>query len=137
MPRTATVTLPYITAFASANSAPKVSESAPGWATISTPRKPVKRAVQRAAPAHSLSHTTDSNAENSGAEKLMAMAPASGIKLNAMTVKVCESDCEMPRARWSRGRRVANTENPETGRMTAAQTTSDVNERKNITSPTG
>ena len=40
MPRTATVTLPYITALPSANSAPSVSESAPGLVTISTPKKP-------------------------------------------------------------------------------------------------
>ena len=67
----------------------------------------------------------------------MAMAPASGIRLNAMTVKVCEIDCESPRARWSRGRRVANTDSPVTGRITAAQTKNDDSERNAITSPTG
>src|SRR5260370_10402866 len=137
MPRTATVTLPYITAFASAKSAPSVSESEPGSATIGTRKNLSRGAVQRAAPARSLSQTTDSNADHSGAEKLMAIAPASGIKLNAMTVKVCEIDCDTPRARWSRGRCVANTENPVTGMITAAQTMSEENERKNITSPTG
>jgi len=38
---------------------------------------------------------------------------------------------------WAPGRRVANTENPVNGRMNAAQTTSEENERKNMTSPTG
>ena len=41
MPRTATVTVPYMTALMSANSAPSVSELAPGSVTISTPRKPM------------------------------------------------------------------------------------------------
>ena len=52
-------------------------------------------------------------------------------------MKVCEIDCDKPRAMWSRGRRVAKTERPVIGRTTAAQTTSEENERKNITSPTG
>jgi hypothetical protein len=57
--------------------------------------------------------------------------------LKAMTLKVCEIDCDRPRAMWSRGRRVANTDSPVNGRMKAAQTTSEENERMNITSPTG
>ncbi len=65
------------------------------------------------------------------------MAPASGISLNAMTVKVCEIDCDRPRAMCAPGRCVANTARPVTGRMNAAQMTSEKNERKNITSPTG
>ena len=40
----------------------------------------------------------DSSAAHSGAEKLIAMAPASGIRLKAITVKVCEIDCDSPRA---------------------------------------
>jgi len=84
-----------------------------------------------------LSHKTEINADHSGAEKLMATAPASGIMLKAMTLKVCEIDCDRPRAMWAPGRRVANTENPVNGRIKAAHTTSDENERKNMTSPTG
>ena len=80
MPRTATVTLPYIMALPSANNAPSVSESAPGSATMSTPRKPDTRTVQRTGPARSPSQMIAISAENSGAEKLMAMAPASGIR---------------------------------------------------------
>ena len=106
-------------------------------ATISTPEKPVSSTVQRAGPARSLSQRTESRAAHSGAEKLIAMAPASGIRLNAITVKVCEIDCDSPRAMWAPGRCVANTESPVTGRTTAAQTMSEENERKNITSPTG
>src|SRR5712672_472344 len=102
-----------------------------------TPKKPHRSAVQRAGPARSLSQTMDISAANSGAEKLIAMAPASGIRLKARTVKVCEIDCDSPRAIWSRGRRVANTEKPAVGRTTTAQATSEENERKNITSPTG
>ncbi len=79
----------------------------------------------------------DSSAANSGAEKMIAMAPASGISQKAMTVQVCEIDCDRPRAMWSRGRCVANTAMPVNGNMTAAQATSETNERKNITSPTG
>src|ERR1700732_61869 len=102
-----------------------------------TPKKPHRSAVQRAGPALSWSETMDISAANNGAEKLIAMAPASGIRLKARTVKVCEIDCERPRAMWSRGRRVANTETPVNGRTNAAHTTSEENDRKNITSPTG
>ena len=98
MPRTATVTLPYITALPSAKSAPSRSESAPGSATIRTPKKPARRAPHRAIPARSLSQKIAISAENSGAEKLIAIAPASGIMLNAMTDKVWEIDCDKPRA---------------------------------------
>src|ERR1700726_3421940 len=137
IPRTATVTLPYITALASAYRAATWRESAPGLAPMSTPKKPARSAAHRTGPERSLSHKTDSSADHSGAEKLIAMAPASGIRLKARTVKVCEIDCERPRAMWSRGRRVANTETPVNGRTNAAHTTSEENDRKNITSPTG
>src|SRR3981189_601273 len=102
-----------------------------------TPKKPHRSAVQRAGPARSLGKTVNIGAQNSGAEKLIAIAPASGIRLKATTVKVCEIDCDSPRAIWSRGLRVAKTESPVTGNRNAAQTTSDEKERKNITSPTG
>ncbi len=104
---------------------------------MSTPRNPDSSAVQRAGPARSLSQRTESSADHSGAEKLMAMAPASGIRLNAMTVKVCEIDCDSPRARWSRGRRVANTGQSGERQDDRCTDESEENERKNITSPTG
>jgi hypothetical protein len=97
MPRTATVTLPYITALISANSAPKVRELAPGLVTISTPTKPIRSALQRAGVARSLSQTIDTSAANNGDEKLMATAPASGIRLKASNNDSCEIDCDMPR----------------------------------------
>src|ERR1700704_4667570 len=137
MPRTATVTLPYMTALASANSAPTWSESAPGLATMRTPKKPASSAAQRAAPARSLSHSTDSSADHSGAEKLIAMAPASGIRLNAITVKVWEIDCDRPRAMWSRGLRVANTERPVNGSTKPAHNTSEKTAGKNTPPPPG
>src|SRR5207244_8818318 len=79
MPRTATVTLPYMMALPSANSAPSVSESMPGLATTSTPKNPANNAIQRAGPARSLSQTTDNKADHTGAEQLIAMARPSGI----------------------------------------------------------
>ena len=48
---------------------------------MSTPKKPTRSAVQRAKPARSFSQKIDTTAANNGAEKLMAMAPASGIRL--------------------------------------------------------
>ena len=77
------------------------------------------------------------SAAHSGAEKLIAMAPASGIRLKAMTVKVCEIDCDRPRAICAPWRLVANTAKPVTGSTTTAHTTKDEIERKNMTSPTG
>ena len=46
MPRTATVTLPYMTAFMRANSAPICSVSAPGRVTTSTPAKPTTSVIE-------------------------------------------------------------------------------------------
>jgi hypothetical protein len=51
-----------------------------------------------------LSHTSEMSAANRGAEKLMAIAPASGMKKSAMTVKVCETACDSPRATCAPGR---------------------------------
>ena len=113
MPRTATVTLPYMTALASANSAPIWNASTPGLVTIITPLNPVSSTHQRTGPARSLSQRIESSAAHNGAEKLIATAPASGIRLTAMTVKVCEIDCDNPRAMCAPGRRVANTAKPD------------------------
>jgi len=86
-------------ALMSANSAPSVSELAPGSVTISTPTKPMTSAVPRVQPARSFSHTMDTSAANSGEEKLMATAPASGIRLKASNSASCETDCDRPRRR--------------------------------------
>jgi hypothetical protein len=79
----------------------------------------------------------DTKAANNGAEKLMATAPASGIRLNAIKRQNCEIDCESPRAKWSRGRCVTKAERPLTGKIIAAPAISDANERRQSTSPTG
>ena len=64
-------------------------------------------AAPRTKPAGSFSQTIDTSAANNGAEKLIATAPASGIRLKARSNANCEIDCDNPRRRWSRGRRVA------------------------------
>ena len=89
MPRTTAVTLPNITALAMANSAPSRKLSAPGEATSSTPRKPTISASPRASPILSLSQMAANSVANSGAEKLIAMAPAIGIRLSASTIRHC------------------------------------------------
>ena len=99
MLRTATVTLPYRTALPRAKSAPSVNEFLPGLVTMSTPKKPIRSALQRARVARSLSQTIEINAENSGAEKLIDTAPARGMSVNASANNVCEMVCEMPRPR--------------------------------------
>ncbi len=137
MPRTATVTLPYMMALPSANSAPTWNASTPGLVTMTTPLNPVSSTAHRAGPARSLSQRMDRSAAHKGAEKLMATAPAKGIRLTAMTVRVCEIDCDSPRAMWAPGRLVVNTARPLTGSTSAAQTTSPDIERTNITSPIG
>ena len=76
-------------------------------------------------------------AENSGAEKPMAMAPAIGISVRAMTVKVCETDCESPRATCAPGLAVANTPHPCVGSTARAQTRSELIERNAMVSPMG
>ncbi len=91
-----------MTALISANRAPSVSESAPGSVTMSTPRKPTTSTAAGAPPARSLSHTMDTNAANSGGEKLMATAPASGIRLKASSSAACENDCDRPRSATGR-----------------------------------
>ena len=77
------------------------------------------------------------NVANRGEEKLMAVALASGIRLNAMSRKVCEQPCEAERARWWRSRRVRNTAKPVCGMMNSAQATSATAVRVNRTSPIG
>ena len=89
MPRTAAVTLPYSTALASANSAPMVKLSAPGDTTSSTPQKPTTSARPRARPIGSRSQNAANNVANKGAEKLIAMAPAIGIRLSAIRMQLC------------------------------------------------
>ncbi len=93
MPRTAAVTLPNSTALPSANSAPRRKLSAPGAATSSTPKKPAASAQPRASPTFSLSQSAANNVANSGAEKLMAMAPPSGISEKATMSRLCATAC--------------------------------------------
>jgi hypothetical protein len=137
MPRTPAVTVPYSTAFISANSAPSWNVSVPGLVTIRTPRKPRSSAPQRTAPTFSLSTTADASVANSGAEKLIANALASGIRLNASTISVCAVPCDSARSRWAPGRRVRNTASPLRGRMMSAQIASEASVRTSISSPTG
>ena len=93
MPRTAAVTLPNSTALPSANNAPMRKLSAPGDATSNTPRKPTISAQARARPTFSLSQTTANSVANNGEAKLMATAPASGIRLKAMMIRLCAAAC--------------------------------------------
>ena len=54
--------------------------SAPGEATTSTPIKPMTSARPRARPTRSFSQIAANKVANNGAEKLIAMTPASGIR---------------------------------------------------------
>ncbi len=53
-----------------------------------TPKKPISNAAQRAGPARSLSQMIATRPVHKGAEKLIAIALASGIRLNASTENV-------------------------------------------------
>src|SRR5262249_19582261 len=91
-------------ALAIANSAPIRKLSAPGAATSSTPQNPTRSAPHRAAPAVSRRISAENSVANSGAEKLIATAPASGISPKALMMKLCAKAYVMPRAaRPSRG----------------------------------
>ena len=136
-PRTPAVTVPYITAFASANSAPIVNVSVPGLVTISTPKKPTRIADQRAMPTCSRNRMIEASVAKIGAEKLIATALASGISENAIIRNVCEHDCEAPRSRWPLSRVVRNTASPVRGRMMIESPISGMNTRENNTSPIG
>ena len=81
--------------------------------TISTPRNPTTSATQRAVPIGSFRNTSEASAANSGAEKLIAVALASGIMLNAISSRVCEVNCDMLRSTWAR--RPARVEHGQPG----------------------
>ena len=134
MPRTAAVTLPSSTALPSANSAPKRKLSAPGPATSITPQKPTSRATSRALPTFSFSHTAAAKAANSGDEKLMATAPASGIMPKAMTMKLCAVACVVLRPKCCLKLLVRNTAKPVRGKIRSEQITSEPSARKHSTS---
>ena len=136
MPRTPTVTVPNSTALPRANREPDWKVSAPGFVTSSTPMNPTISAPHRTAPTGSLRKMTAAIV-NSGAEKLMATALASGIRLKAISRNDWDVACEMPRMRWAPGRLVRNTANPVNGRIARLAPTSEVAERENSTSPTG
>ena len=76
-------------------------------------------------------------AANSGAEKPIAVTLASGSSPSAATVRVCEMAWDSPRATWAPGLRVRNTETPCRGSSRLQQKNSAIDERKNMTSPTG
>src|SRR5215831_1002952 len=137
MPRTPTVTVPNRIALASANSDPAWNVPMPGEVTSNTPRKPMISAPQRTGPTISLRNTTDATVAKRGAEKLIATALASGIRLNAMTRKVCAHAWETLRSVWSRSRLVRNTASPVTGRITRLEPTSAAAARMNSIWPTG
>src|SRR5256885_2212229 len=109
----------------------------PGLVTISTPKKPATSATQRAGPIGSFRNTSEASAANSGAEKLIAVALASGIMLKAISSRVCEVNCDMPRNTCAVGRRVRRTARPRLGKAKAEKKMSETNTRLNSTSPTG
>ena len=76
-----------------ANNAPMRKLSAPGSATSSTPAKPTSSAAPRARPTFSFSQSAANKVANSGEEKLIAMAPAIGIRLSAIRIKLCAAVC--------------------------------------------
>ncbi len=69
-----------------------------------------------------------------GAEKLIATTPASGMSASASTNRLCAVPCAILRPSCAPKRRVRNTAKPRRGKMSAAHTTSEPNERKNSTS---
>ena len=134
MPRTAAVTLPSRIALPSANNAPMRKLSAPGPATSSTPQKPTSSAVRRSLPTLSFSHSTAASAANSGDEKLIATAPASGIKPKAMMMQLCAMAWVVLRPKCWPMCRVWKAENPLRGRINSEQIASEPNDRKHSTS---
>ena len=74
-------------------------QSAPGAATSNTPTKPAASAQARAEPTFSLSQIAANSVANSGAEKLMATAPPSGISEKATMIRLCATACVVLRPR--------------------------------------
>ena len=122
---------------ASAKNAPTFHAAWPGSVTSSTPTNPSAGAVQRWTPTFSFSTTTERSVVKSGAEKLIATAPASGMSLKAMKIAVIEQSCDSARLTWSNGRAVRNTASPRRGSTIRKHGMSANTERKNATSPTG
>ncbi len=108
--------------------------SAPGPATSSTPAKPTTSTSPRTLPTFSFSHSAAASVANSGAEKLMAAAPPSGISPTAMVMQLCATDWVALRAIWAPSRCVRNTAKPCRGRISSAHTSSEPKQRKNSTS---
>jgi hypothetical protein len=104
---------------------------------ISTPRNPTASAIQRFTPTGSFRKCSEASVANSGAEKLIAVTPAIGIRPRAMSCSVCETVCDTPRSRCAPGRAVRNTFSPWIGATNAVNRASETKERKNSTSPTG
>ncbi len=91
-------------------------------------------------PTGSLSrNTSEASVANSGAEKLIAIALASGIMLNAISSNVCEVTCDMLRMHDGRRAGACGTrQSRRVGRMNAPRTDERRRSaRLNSTSPTG
>src|SRR3954465_3590530 len=99
--------------------------------------KPTISATQRARPIDSFRKNSEASVANSGAEKLIAVALASGIIVKAISSSVCEVNCDIERITCATGLRVWNTDIPVVGSAKAENTTNDTSTRLNSTSPTG
>ena len=112
MPRTAAVTLPIEHRIAQReHGADAETVGAGGGDQQHAGKADGERCAARAADL-SLSQSAANSVANSGAEKLIAMAPASGIRLSAMRMQLCATVCVTLRPAWSRSRRVRKTSRP-------------------------
>ncbi len=109
----------------------------PGWVMIKTPTKPTISADQRCTPTFSFRITIDSSVVNSGAAKPIAVAAPSDSTPTAMNQHSIEPNCDNPRCRCSRYRRVRSTANPAPGRTIATTVRNANSVRRNATSPSG
>ena len=71
--------------------------TAPGGATPDAGAARAPAPPPRTQPARSWSQKIETSAANNGAAKLIAVAPARGIRLNAISRQTCEIVCDMPR----------------------------------------
>ncbi|MNL21734.1 hypothetical protein D3C87_1430370 [compost metagenome] len=87
---------------------PSALSSPPGRTTTSMPAKPMPTPIQRVqracAPGRSPSSHGDSATTNSGAQKLSAVACASGIRRSTLKNTSVEASISTPRSHWRRGR---------------------------------
>ena len=64
---------------------------------ISTPRNPTSNTAQRVGPTFSCRKYAEASVEKIGEENMIAVTPASGIMLSAISSIVCEPTCELAR----------------------------------------